>query len=135
MTRDPGASPPEQAFHAARSYNEALAFHQRGNLDAAEKLYRQVLKLKPDHFGSLHLLGVIASQRGDHAAALDQIDAAIRINGNDADAFNNRGIALKELKRPREALASFDRAIALRPAHPDAYTNRGNALNGQTKRS
>ena len=102
--------------------------HQRGHLDEAEKLYRQVLKRQPDHFGSLHLLGVIASQRGDHATAVRQIDAAIKINRNDADAFNNRGIALKELKRPREALASFDCAIALHPAHADAFTNRGNAL-------
>ena len=45
-----------------------------------------------------------------------------------ADAYNNRGNALLELKRPEEALASHDRAIALQPDLAEAHNNRGNAL-------
>jgi tetratricopeptide (TPR) repeat protein len=127
MKRDSSASPSEQAFQA---FNEAIGFHQRGRLDEAEKFYRQVLRQQPDHFGSLHLLGVIYAQRGDHAAALRQIDAALRINRYDADALNNRGIALKELKRLDEALASYDQALQLNPGHADAFINRGVALLG-----
>src|SRR6266566_3782566 len=128
MKQDSSASPSEQSFQVARSFNEAIRLHQRGHLDGAEKLYRQVLAQQPGHFGSLHLLGLICSQRGDHAAALRQIDAALKINRNDADALNNRGIALKELKRPAEALASYDQALQLSPGHADAFINRGNAL-------
>jgi predicted O-linked N-acetylglucosamine transferase (SPINDLY family) len=46
-----------------------------------------------------------------------------------AEAFNNRGNALKEVDRPGEALASYDRAIALRPDYAEAFNNRANALN------
>ncbi len=45
-----------------------------------------------------------------------------------AEAHNNRGMALQDLKRPEDALASYDRAIALRPNFAEAYNNRGTAL-------
>ena len=45
-----------------------------------------------------------------------------------AEALNNRGSALHELKRYDEALASYDRALTLRPDYAEALNNRGNAL-------
>ena len=45
-----------------------------------------------------------------------------------AEAFNNRGNALRRLKRLDEALASYDKAIALKPDYAEAHNNRGNAL-------
>ena len=45
-----------------------------------------------------------------------------------AEAYNNRGNALRDLKRPEEALASYDRAIALKPDYAEAYNNRGIVL-------
>ena len=53
---------------------------------------------------------------------------AIRVDPNVADVHNNRGAALKELRRLDEAVASYDRAIALKPDFTEAYYNRGNAL-------
>src|ERR1700757_5247346 len=105
----------DQERRAARLFDEAIGFHGRGLLDNAETLYRLILEEHPDHFGSLHLLGVIHAQRGEHEAALREIDTALRINGNDADALNNRGIALKELHRREEALAAYEQAIAINP--------------------
>ena len=58
------------------------------------------------------------------------VELAIAIESpNYADAYNNRGNALQQLKRPEDALASFDMAIALNPDVVDAYyNNRGMAL-------
>ena len=62
-------------------------------------MYRQVLKDQPNHFNALHLLGVIHYQRGDHAEAIRQIDAALKINPKIAAAYRTRGFALQKLKR------------------------------------
>ena len=84
--------------------------------------------MQPNHFDSLHLLGVIFHQRGNHAEAVRQIDAALKINPKAAFAHNNRGLVLQELKRFDEALASYDKALALEPDYPEAFNNRGVAL-------
>ena len=115
------------------TFNHALALHKAGRLTEAETVYRQILKMQPDHFDSVHLLGVTHSQRGDHAEAVRQIDVALQINPKDASAHNNRGIALQELKQFDEALASYDQAIALTPDYAEAFNNRGNALQELTR--
>jgi tetratricopeptide (TPR) repeat protein len=106
----------------------AVTLHQSGRLDEADRLYRQILAALPGHFDSMHLSGVIAFQRGHHVEALEQIDAAIRINPTAAAAYNNRGTVLTGLGRSSEALASHDRAIELDPRFVDAHYNRGNLL-------
>ena len=113
---------------ALSPFAEALALHQAGRLEDAEKIYQRVLKKIPDHFDALHLLGVVFHQRGNHAQAVRQIDLALKRNPQNHFALNNRGIALVELKRFDEALAAFDRAIAARPDYAEAHSNRGNVF-------
>jgi tetratricopeptide (TPR) repeat protein len=50
------------------------------------------------------------------------------VSRDDAETHNNRGNALRDLRRYAEALASYDQAIALRPDYAAAHSNRGNAL-------
>jgi tetratricopeptide (TPR) repeat protein len=107
---------------------EAYALHQAGRLAEAEKTYNQILATQPDHFDSLHLLGIVFHQRGDHAQALKHIDRALKISPNNIPALNNRGIALRELKRFEDALASYDRALELWPDYAEALLGRANAL-------
>ncbi|HUI97527.1 MAG TPA: tetratricopeptide repeat protein, partial [Xanthobacteraceae bacterium] len=104
---DPKPLPPASPgpVDVAALLRAALALHQGGRLDEAEEAYRRILAAQPRHFDSLHLLGVICSQRGEHAAAVRQIDAAIAINPNVAAAHNNRGVALNALGRSDDALA------------------------------
>jgi len=112
----------------ASAFTRALALHQAGRLTEAERGYRQCLKVQANHFDSLHLLGVIYHQRGNHAGAVHQIDVALKVNPKAASAFSNRGLALQELRRLDEALASYDKAIALKPDYAESFNNRGNAL-------
>jgi tetratricopeptide (TPR) repeat protein len=43
----------------------ALALHQKGNLNEAANLYRQLIKRKPDNFHALHFLGIIEATVGN----------------------------------------------------------------------
>jgi predicted O-linked N-acetylglucosamine transferase (SPINDLY family) len=73
----------------------------------------------------LHLLGVVAVQQKDFEQGLRYIDQAITVNANYAVAFNNRGSALKGLKRLEAAIESHDHAIHLKPDYAEAYNARG----------
>ena len=109
-------------------FDQALAFHRSGLLAEAEVQYRRVLEAYPKSFDCRHLLGVISYQRGNYAAAIEEIDAALKINSSIADAHFNRGNVLKKLKRLDEALASYDRAAELRPDDPLILNSRGTVL-------
>jgi tetratricopeptide (TPR) repeat protein len=98
----------------------ASRHHGRGELDAAEDLYRQVLGAQPAHFDALHLCGVLMQQRGRSAEALELIGKALAANERVAAAHCNYGLVLAALGRNEEALTSYARALAL--------YNRGNAL-------
>src|SRR5208283_5197156 len=110
-------------------FQKATAHHQAGKLPQAEALCRQILQLSPLHSRALHLLGVIASQKGQYANALELIDRAIQVNPDFAEAYYSRGNVLFALQQYQAALESYDKAILLRPDHAEAHHNRGSALN------
>ena len=101
--------------HVASLFSAGLAHHQAGRLAEAETLYRETLALKPDHADALHLLGVLASQVGQHEVAVDLIGRAIAQDRRNARYHSNLGLALASLQRLEQALASYDRALSLRP--------------------
>jgi tetratricopeptide (TPR) repeat protein len=63
----------------------------------------------------------------DNARKIEDYDNALRLNPNNADAYNNRGVAKKHLGKLAEAIADYDQAIALKPDFAVAYFNRGDA--------
>jgi predicted O-linked N-acetylglucosamine transferase (SPINDLY family) len=111
-------------------FEQGIKLHQQGRLAEAEYIYRNILQQQPQHFGALHLLGVIALQAQKPERAVELIRKAIGLNAGDAAAHNNLAKALLDLKRPEDALPSCDKAIALMPNFPMAHNNRGNALLG-----
>jgi len=107
---------------------QAVALHRQGRLDAAEALYREIIRRDPAHADALHLAGVIALQthRGDLGIAL--IRQAIASNPDIAEAHANLANGLREQHRYDEALAGFDRAIALRPGSAETHRDRATTL-------
>ena len=71
--------------------------------------------------------GVDYSDQGDYENAIEAYDEAIRLDPQDAYAYNNRGNAYKYLGKYERAIQDFDEAIRLAPDDADAYHNRGNA--------
>ena len=109
-------------------FHTALAYHQQGLLDRAEELYHQILNSDPQNFEVLHLLGVAASQAGNHPRALEYIGRAIARQPGNPNFHFNLGVSLEELGRIQEAADSYGRAGSLDARHADALLNRGNCL-------
>ena len=101
-----------------------VALHQRGLIDDAERLYRRHPEARAAAFRR------DASSRGHSPAARRQrralkfIGAALELNDASADAYDNHGKVLLQLRRFDEALVSIERALALVPDHPQALINR-----------
>ena len=83
----------------------AIQHHQAGHLQAAERIYRQILAVEPNHAAVIHLLGVIAHQLGKHAIAVEYIGRAIGLNPNVATFHNNLGNALQDQGKHDDAAA------------------------------
>ena len=115
-------------FNPGQSIRDALALHQQGRLDEAEKLYTRVLKAQRDNFDALHLLGMLNHQRGKAGEAYRLIAAALKVQPRSPDALSNLALVLHSLKRSDEALSALGKALALAPGHPDALNNRGTLL-------
>jgi predicted O-linked N-acetylglucosamine transferase (SPINDLY family) len=111
----------------------AIQHHQAGRLQAAEQIYRQILQADPRQADAMHLLGVIASQVGQYAVAVEYIGRAIALNGNEASFHQNLAAAYQALQRIPEAIASARRAVQLKPDYAEAYNSLGIALNDQGK--
>ena len=108
----------------------ALAARRVGDAPAADAALRAVLALEPAHPGAAHLLGVMALERADAAAALAWFDLALRAGSSFAPLHFNRGNALAALQRLDQAAAAYRQCIALDPAQAEAHYNLGNVLAG-----
>jgi tetratricopeptide (TPR) repeat protein len=109
----------------------ALTHHQAGRLHDAEALYRQILSIDPRHADSIHLLGMLAFQRGNFETAADLIGKAIAIDKRNPLYHSNLGTVLHANGKVDEALACYRRAVSLKPDYADAHSNLGNVLAGR----
>jgi tetratricopeptide (TPR) repeat protein len=64
-------------------------------------------------------------KKGDLQGAIADLDKAITLNPNYAEAYNSRGLTYRALKNYQRAIADYDKAVALNPTLALAYTNRG----------
>ena len=109
-------------------FDEAIALHRRGDVDRAQIIYEEILIDKPEHFDALHLLGVIASQKGEYARGVALISQSVAINSKNYLSHFNLGFAKYNLNEFNSAIESYDRAIELKPDYSKAHSNKGGAL-------
>ena len=91
--------------------NQGMALYRQGKLADAERCYGEVLQRQPEHFGALHLLGVIARQTRRTERGVELIKRAIGLNPNAAEAHISLGTALRtEAPTRRRSLATIGRS-------------------------
>jgi len=107
---------------------KAVNLYEKGQLNSAKEIALHIYNSKPEYFDNLRLLNLICFKKKDFSLALDFINKAIKINPNFAEAYNEQGNALNELKQLKLSIKSYDQAIKLNPKYTDAYYNKGLAL-------
>ena len=64
---------------------------------------------------------------GDNRGAIEDSDAAVRLDPNLAEAYKIRGDAKSNLGNHNTAIIDYDIAIHLKPDYAEAYYKRGSA--------
>jgi tetratricopeptide (TPR) repeat protein len=116
-----------------QSLDLAVQHHTAGRLLEAEGIYQQILQVDPDQPIALHLLGVIAYQRGKNETAVELINKALTIKPDFAEAYNNLGLVLETLGRRDDAINAFHKVLGIKPDYANAHNNLGLTLQNQGK--
>jgi tetratricopeptide (TPR) repeat protein len=108
--------------------SRALAAHQQGRVEEAERTYREILANEPTNAIALHYLGMSTWQRGDAKAAEPLLRESIALLGTVPDFHSNLGLLLRDARRTDEAIGCFRKALEVDAGWFQAYNNLGLAL-------
>ena len=116
-----------------RLFKQAQLATSKGEYAQALQLYSRILKKDPKHYPALINRGVLwerlpakdASERAKNRnlAERDYL-AAMEINPNVAETYNNLGALYIDMRRNMDAINSFSQAINLNPRYFTALMNR-----------
>jgi tetratricopeptide (TPR) repeat protein len=96
-------------------FSQAVADLKAGNLDAAEKAFRDILSVAGDRGFVHHNLGLVLRERGRHVDALGEFRAATKLDASFGAARLLAGTTLLTLGRVREARIELEHAVRLMP--------------------
>ena len=111
-----------------KKLKQAVHYHQTGNFNQAQNLYREVLVLDPQNPDAFHLLGLVAYQRGETQAAEDLVRRAISLDGQAPLFHLSLGNVLSIQGKRSEAMESFWQALRFEPRLAEAHYNLANEL-------
>lgn len=98
----------------------AGSFLQEGDYEDAMKYANKAITINPSDYYALNIRGACHAQAGDLEKAEADFQKTIETSPNFAAPFANKGKALMDAKRYREALFMFDEAIRRFPGKVDA---------------
>lgn len=91
-----------------------------GNLEKAEEWLDKVLSIKPDYPQALYNKGVVYHKKGEFEKAIEVYERAIEHHQEDekkdiADAYQNLGFSLWEVRRREDALEAWRTSLKYNP--------------------
>ena len=106
---------------------------KRGGLEAAKIIYEQSQQCHPNHRGLLASLGLLHSKLESHQQAIQQWQRLVKLNPNNADAWQALSSQWYLLRQWDKAEESARKAIKLGPSRGELHTNLGRILRMQRR--
>jgi protein O-GlcNAc transferase len=110
---------------------QAVQRHQAGRLDEAANIYRQILAVDPNNHDAWRLLGLVAHQSRNDAAAVHCLESALKSFPDAPDTYSDLGNVHFSAGRFHEAINCYVRALSLRPNSDATLFNLANAYQCQ----
>lgn len=108
-------------------YHLGIAYKELGDAKNAVAAFEQARAYKAfndaDHFTSA---GIAYGLNKQYDKALADLEAAVKLDPDDADVWNNYGLYLSEAGQIQASLDALNKSIALKQDFDKAYYNRGN---------
>jgi tetratricopeptide (TPR) repeat protein len=105
----------------------SLGHRQAGRRLDAQICCEQALALDSYHAGSLHLMGLLASDAEQYDHALEWIVRALKQDPR-PEYLSSLGLTLRRQGQYQRAFNAFDKAVQLEPGDAELWKDRGNAL-------
>jgi tetratricopeptide (TPR) repeat protein len=112
------------AYRLARGFE----LRQRGDLAAAENVFRKILREEPNNFEAQRLLGEVLIDRGQIDKAILLLSRLVSQHQNQASAHYALGNGYRLSGQHKPAIAAYRNAIALSPDFAGSYHGLGLAL-------
>ena len=116
-----------EEVHVGQAVLIAQDRQQHGDLAGAEKIYRLILAVDPNHGDAIFFLGVLQHQMGNSRQAFTLLRLAIEKHPKVYKYHLNFGIICDEVSALEESIKAYRCAIAIDP-QPTAWGNLGKAL-------
>jgi protein O-GlcNAc transferase len=111
----------------------AIELQNSGEIDAATKLFKEILSLDPNNAASLYSLAVIAINSGTSAEALQLTSRGVNAAPHFAPLHFVHGAILQAMGKKEEALLSYDAALEIQPDYLEVLLNSGAMLRSMFK--
>ena len=100
----------------------------KGDFELSLKGAKDLLMKFPKSATLYCIQGASQSELKQYKSAMSSFDAALEINPNYENAYNNMANAQKDYGDLSAAIENYGKAIEINPGYVTAYINRGNAL-------
>ena len=113
-------------------FNSAFENHKKNNLNIAENLYREIIKIKPDHIDSIFYLGGLLTKKREFHKAKELFEKVLEKNPKYPHVNNNLCAVYKMLAnisskngKLLEAKKFFEKILTLDPNNLDTAHGYG----------
>ena len=100
-------------------------FLDQSRPDKAKKVFGQAADLRPPYFPACYNLARLLQRENDHKGAISIYRAMLEKQPGIGEAWNNLGVAYREIGDQDEAISCFRRAVAFAPDMAEAWNNLG----------
>ena len=108
-----------------RELQSAIECHNNGHMRKAEKAFRSILRVDPNHGDCNHWMGLVLCQNGKAKKAIPFLIKALPKSSAQAPLFTHLGGAYREVNQPKKAIEYYRKALEIEPGNAPVHEQMG----------
>ena len=105
-----------------------VMFYTQGDLERARIVFEGLVEADPNSSSAHSALGALYTRTGRYDEALEQVNTAIELNGDQLEAYVNRAEIWFRKDQMQRAFEDIKRAMTLDPGEQDPAANRARVM-------